>query len=154
MYIESKTLMIRKGEAKEVLFYSINMLKLLFKVVEKMPFLGRYYQQKNKEVINTAVEVIALQAQKLYGSFKFALAEILYQREYYIRSTEDEIIMRGILADELPLINEEMKKLFLDKYFYPLGRGIGVKLFRPEEQTPECERAIKSIVSNHEDTER
>jgi hypothetical protein len=29
-----------------------------------------------------------------------------------------------------------MKKLFLDKYFYPLGRGIGVKLFRPEEQTP------------------
>jgi hypothetical protein len=38
-----------------VLFYSINMLKLLFKAVEKMPFLGRYYQQKNKEVINTAV---------------------------------------------------------------------------------------------------
>jgi len=45
-----------------------------------MPFLGRYYQQKNKEAINTAVEVIALQAQKLYGSFKFALAEILYQK--------------------------------------------------------------------------
>lgn len=30
-----------------------------------------------------------------------------------------------------------MKKLFLDKYFYPLGRGIGIKLFRPEEQSPE-----------------
>jgi hypothetical protein len=29
-----------------------------------------------------------------------------------------------------------MKKLFLDKYFYPLGKGIGVKLFRPEEQVP------------------
>ena len=28
-----------------------------------------------------------------------------------------------------------MKKLFLDKYFYPLGKGIGVKLFRPEEQS-------------------
>lgn len=40
--------------------------------------------------------------------------------------------MRGVLADELISINEEMKKLFLDKYFYPLGRGIGVKLFRPE----------------------
>jgi hypothetical protein len=62
------------------------MLKLLFKAVEKMPFLGRYYQLKNREVVNTAVEVIALQAQKLYGSFKFALAEILYQREYYIRT--------------------------------------------------------------------
>jgi len=45
-----------------------------------------------------------------------------------------------------------MKKLFLDKYFYPLGRGIGVKLFRPEEQSPECEKIIKAIVSNHEDT--
>jgi hypothetical protein len=29
-------------------------------------------------------------------------------------------------------INEEMKKLFLDKYFYPLGKGISVKLFKPE----------------------
>jgi hypothetical protein len=47
-----------------------------------------------------------------------------------------------------------MKKLFLDKYFYPLGKGIGVKLFRPEEQTIECERTIKAIVSDHEDTER
>jgi hypothetical protein len=47
-----------------------------------------------------------------------------------------------------------MKKLFLDKYFYPLGRGIGVKLFRPEEQTPEFEKVINSIVSNHEETER
>lgn len=44
--------------------------------------------------------------------------------------------MRAVLADELIEINEEMKKLFLDKYFYPLGRSIGVKLFRPEEQTP------------------
>ena len=42
-----------------------------------------------------------------------------------------------------------MKKLFLDKYFYPLGRGIGVKLYRPEEQTPEFEKVIHSIVSNH-----
>lgn len=47
-----------------------------------------------------------------------------------------------------------MKKLFLDKYFYPLGKGIAIKLFRPEEQTQECEKAIKAIVSNHEDTER
>lgn len=44
--------------------------------------------------------------------------------------------MRGILIDELNCVNEEMKRLFLDKYFYPLGKGIGVKLFRPEEQSP------------------
>jgi len=62
--------------------------------------------------------------------------------------------MRAVLVDELTFINEEMKKLFLDKYFYPLGRGIGVKLFRPEEQGVECEKTIHAIVSNHEDTER
>ena len=47
-----------------------------------------------------------------------------------------------------------MKKLFLDKYFYPLGRGIGVKLFRPEEQSAQFQKTINSIVNNHEQTER
>lgn len=75
------------------------MLKHLFKVVEKMPFLGRYYKPKNNSVVSTAVEVIALQAQKLYGSFKHSLTEILYQRELYIKNSEDECIMRGILVD-------------------------------------------------------
>jgi hypothetical protein len=42
-------------------------------------------------------------------------------------------MMQVVLRDELPSINEEMKKLFLDKYFYPLGKGIGIKLFRTEE---------------------
>jgi len=69
-----------------MLFYTINMLKLLFKAVEKMPLLGRYYLQKHKAVISTAVEVIALQAQKLYGAFKASLTEILYQRSTYIRT--------------------------------------------------------------------
>ena len=44
-------------------------------------------------------------------------------------------MLQGVFGEELISINEEMKKLFLDKYFYPLGRGIGVKLFRPEEQS-------------------
>lgn len=59
-----------------------------------------------------------------------------------------------MFGEELVSINEEMKKLFLDKYFYPLGRGIGVKLFRPEEQSAEFEKTINSIVNNHEETER
>lgn len=138
----------------QLLFYCINMLKLLFKVVEKMPFLGRYYKCKHNATISSAVEIIAVQAQRLYGGFKYALSEILYRRDVYIREKGDEKIMKGILDDELTYINEEMKKLFLDKYFYPLGKGIAIKLFRPEEQTQECERAIKAIVSNHEDTER
>ena len=78
-----------------------------------------------------------MQAQKLYGYFKSCLNEILYRKEVYIKNKEDELILRGVFGEELIYINEEMKKLFLDKYFYPLGRGIGVKLFRPEEQSPE-----------------
>jgi hypothetical protein len=40
-----------------------------------------------------------------------------------------------MLEESLPYINEEMKKLFLDKYFYPYGKGIGIRLFRVEEQS-------------------
>lgn len=47
-----------------------------------------------------------------------------------------------------------MKKLFLDKYFYPYGKGIGVRLFRPEEQNEDCSRIINGIVNDHRDTER
>ena len=62
------------------MFYCINMLKMLFKIVEKMPFLGRYYKPNHSAVISSAVEILALQAQKLYGYFKGCLNEILYRR--------------------------------------------------------------------------
>lgn len=42
-----------------------------------MPLLGRYYKSKNNNVITSAVEIIALQAQKLYNTFKSYLLEIL-----------------------------------------------------------------------------
>ncbi len=35
-----------------------------------MPLIGRYYKPKKNEVISSAIEIIALQAQKLYNSFK------------------------------------------------------------------------------------
>lgn len=54
-YNDAKNCYLRKGEALEALFYSINMLKLLFKIVEKMPFLGRYYKPSQNEVISSAV---------------------------------------------------------------------------------------------------
>ena len=54
-----------------------------------MPFLGRYYKPSQNEVVSSAVEVIALQAQKLYGFFKATLSEILIRREYYIKSKND-----------------------------------------------------------------
>lgn len=63
-------------------------------------------------------------------------------------------MMQAVLRDELPSINEEMKKLFLDKYFYPLGKGIGIKLFRTEELPIESEKVINGIISDHENTNR
>lgn len=47
-----------------------------------------------------------------------------------------------------------MKKLFLDKYFYPYGKGICIRLFRSEEQNQQCIKVIKGILSDHKDTER
>jgi hypothetical protein len=96
---------MRKGQAFEMLFYCTNMLHLLFRIVEKMPLMGRYYKQQHSAVICSAIETIAAQTQRLYAGFKHALTEILYRREDYIKSKEDEGIMRGILVEELSTIN-------------------------------------------------
>lgn len=47
-----------------------------------------------------------------------------------------------------------MKKLFLDKYFYSLGKGIGVKLFKPEDQTHDSKKTIDGIINDHQNTNR
>lgn len=47
-----------------------------------------------------------------------------------------------------------MKKLFLDKYFYPYGKGIGIKLFRIEEQCEQTTKLINGILQDHKETER
>ena len=59
---------------------------------------------------------------------------MLNNSKKYISQKSEEQIMKGILQESLIEINEEMKKLFLDKYFYPYGKGIVVKLFRLEDQ--------------------
>jgi hypothetical protein len=42
-----------------------------------MPLIGRYYKSKNSAVISSAIETIALQAQKLYNCFKLYIGEVL-----------------------------------------------------------------------------
>lgn len=73
----------------QMLFYSINMLRLLFKVVEKMPLIGRYYKNKNDQAISSVIEIIAVQAQRLYDSFKNSLSEILINREYFVKNRKE-----------------------------------------------------------------
>lgn len=45
----------------------------MFKIVSKMPLLGRYFKDKNSKVVCSFVEGIAVQAQKAYFSFKSTL---------------------------------------------------------------------------------
>lgn len=42
-----------------------------------------------------------------------------------------------------------MKKLFLDKYFYPYGKGIGIRLYRTEEQTEQITKIMNGILFDH-----
>lgn len=78
------------------------------------------------------INTLAVHAQKIYISFRQILSHMIDNPTVHIPTRGDELVMKSILRDELAWINEEMKKLFLDKYFYPLGKGIGIKLFRPE----------------------
>lgn len=45
-----------------------------------MPFLGRYYKPTQSPVVSSAVEILAMTAQKIYGFFKVCLNEILFKR--------------------------------------------------------------------------
>ena len=47
-----------------------------------------------------------------------------------------------------------MKKLFLDKYFYPYGKGYGIKLYRFEDQNQYQTQVINGILSDHQNTQR
>lgn len=93
-----------------------------------------------------------MQAQTLYTVFKSSLIELFNNHRHFIKTREDERVVKAILEESLPFINEEMKKLFLDKYFYPYGKGIGIKLFKTEEQPEQTLKIINGIISDHKDT--
>ncbi len=54
-------------------------------------------------------------------------------------------MIKYIVEEVLPKINEEMKNLFLDKYFFPYGKGFGVKLFKEEELTGNNRQFMDSL---------
>lgn len=132
MYQDTKKLCpLPVGKNMEMLFYNMGLLKMLFRVVAKMPLLGRYYKQKNELVVGIFINTIAIHAQKLYISFRQILGHMIQNPRVHIPTKQDQMMMKTVLRDELPQINQQIKKIFLDKYFYPLGKGIGIKLFRP-----------------------
>ena len=55
MYVSLRSHSFKKSSVLDSLFYAINMLRLLFKAVEKMPLLGRYYKPKNNGTVSSSV---------------------------------------------------------------------------------------------------
>lgn len=56
-----------------MMFYLINLMIDMFRIVAKMPLLGRYFKDANEIVTSSFVETIAVQAQKFYTVFKNSL---------------------------------------------------------------------------------
>jgi hypothetical protein len=46
----------------------------------------------------------------------------------------------------LTSINEELKNLFLDKYFFPYGKGYGIKLMKIEELTDTSRTFVDNLL--------
>jgi hypothetical protein len=92
---------------------------------------------------------MAYHSQLIYQGFRSCVSEIISFSKEHLSKKQDEIIFKDIISHDLPWINEEMKKLFLDKYFYPYGKGYGVKLYRIEDQS-ECQlQIINGILNDH-----
>lgn len=102
-----------------------------------MSSLYRYYHHTEKQLKTEAtvdyVMTIAYEAQEFYNRFKAIITEMISKPEEHLKSESDLKMMKYVLEDVLIKINEEMKNLFLDKYYFPYGRGLGVKLMKEED---------------------
>ena len=95
---------------------------------------------------------MAYHSQIIYQGFRSCISEIISFSKDHLSRKEDEAIFKEILSGDLLWINEEMKKLFLDKYFYPYGKGYGVKLYRIEDQNEYQAQVINGILNDHQNT--
>ena len=90
MYQNTKKLCpMPAGKNMEMLFYNIGLLKLLFRIVAKMPLLGRYYKSKNEEIVCNFVNTIAVNAQKIYISFRQILGHMVENPKVHIPTKND-----------------------------------------------------------------
>lgn len=86
----------------DLLFYNIGLMKLVFKVVDKMPLLGRYYKSQNEMIVSLFIDTLAIHAQKIYLSIRVLLIHIIEHHKLHLPTRQHEIIMKTILCEELP----------------------------------------------------
>lgn len=56
-------------------------------------------------------------------------------------------MIKYVIEDELTKLNEEMKNLFLDKYYFPYGQGYVVKLLREEDLQGRSREFVDSLAT-------
>ena len=138
----------------QLLFFLINLFSILFKTINKISLLGKFYKKQNTPVMQGAIEMIAIQSKQLYFAFKSLLSIILSDPKQYIKTKEQQVMIKGILIQDLATINERMKQVLLYKQFYPYGKSIGIKLFRIQETPQHLESTIRGIMTDHMRTNR
>ena len=76
-YKQSKKSYIDEKNILDQLFFLINLMKLLFKTIQKISLFGKFYRTKNPTVWQGVIEMIAIQSKELYFIFKNILIIIL-----------------------------------------------------------------------------
>lgn len=63
-------------------------------------------------------------------------------------------MIKYVLEEVVISLNEDMKNLFLDKYFFPYGKGFGVKLFREEELNGDAKIFVEDLLHGKMETKQ
>lgn len=87
-YKQCKRSFIDQSNIFDQLFFLINLLKLLFKSINKIALIGKFYRPKNPIVWQGAIEMIAIQAKELYFVFKNIIITILQETQKFLFTEE------------------------------------------------------------------
>jgi len=68
----------------DLIYYIINLLGELFRILKHVSNLGRYYMRDQGDSITPFVRVASHQAVQLYFAFKFMINEIIFRYSFYI----------------------------------------------------------------------
>ena len=66
------------------MYYIINLLGELFRILKHVSNLGRYYMRSQADTIIPFVKIASYQAVQLYFAFKFMINEMIFRYRFYI----------------------------------------------------------------------
>lgn len=57
-------------------------------------------------------------------------------------------MLKYLLEDELIKLNQHMKNLFLDKYFFPYGKGYAIRLLKLQDLDGQTKNFVDELLFN------